>query len=141
MQYRSGVSLVVGAPQVLGKFRAAGFDVVMAAHIYSLLDAYIYGFALTKMNLPFETTAEVAESMLQPFPSLSASSVRPTTHAAGGCRECDGLDAHDDAEANEDEDAKGRQRGGQATEHAAPHHAGVWGPWTIVVVEAGNAGA
>ena len=27
----------------------------MAAHAYSLLDSYIYGFALTKMNLPFET--------------------------------------------------------------------------------------
>jgi hypothetical protein len=43
----------------------------MAAHAYSLLDSYIYGFALTKMNLPFETGAEVpdvAESMLAPFP-------------------------------------------------------------------------
>jgi AcrR family transcriptional regulator len=56
---------------VLGKLRAAGFDVVMAAHAYSLLDSYIYGFALTKMNLPFDTTAEVAEvaqEMLEPFP-------------------------------------------------------------------------
>ena len=44
----------------------------MAAHAYSLLDAYIYGFALTKMNLPFDTTtdiAEMAESMLEPFPT------------------------------------------------------------------------
>src|ERR1019366_9947167 len=35
-----------------------------------LLDSYIYGFALTKMNLPFETTeevAEVAQTMLAPF--------------------------------------------------------------------------
>jgi AcrR family transcriptional regulator len=56
---------------VIGSLRAAGFDMAMAAHAYSLLDAYIYGFALTKMNLPFESTAdiaEVAESMLQPFP-------------------------------------------------------------------------
>jgi AcrR family transcriptional regulator len=56
---------------VLGKLRAAGFDIVMAAHAYSLLDSYIYGFALTKMNLPFDTAeevGEVAESMLQPFP-------------------------------------------------------------------------
>jgi AcrR family transcriptional regulator len=57
---------------VLGKLRAAGFDVAMAAHTYSVLDSYIYGFALTKMNLPFETTAEVAEvaqDMLDPFPA------------------------------------------------------------------------
>ncbi len=56
---------------VLGSLRAGGFDIAMAAHAYSLLDSYIYGFALTKMNLPFETTeevAEVAESMLTPFP-------------------------------------------------------------------------
>ena len=57
---------------VIGRLRAAGFDVAMAAHAYSLLDSYIYGFALTKLNLPFETSedvGEVAESMLQPFPA------------------------------------------------------------------------
>ena len=29
------------------------FDVRMAAHAFSLLDAYIYGFVLTEVNLPF----------------------------------------------------------------------------------------
>jgi AcrR family transcriptional regulator len=56
---------------VIGCLRAADFDMAMAAHAYSLLDGYIYGFALTKMNLPFDTTtdiAEMAESMLEPFP-------------------------------------------------------------------------
>ena len=56
---------------VIGSLRAAGFDMAMAAHAYSLLDAYIYGFALTKMTLPFESTsdiADIAESMLAPFP-------------------------------------------------------------------------
>jgi len=56
---------------VIGSLRAAGFDIAMVAHAYSLLDSYIYGFALTQMNLPFDTSAEVAEvaqSMLQPFP-------------------------------------------------------------------------
>lgn len=57
---------------VIGNLRAGGFDIAMAAHAYSLLDSYIYGFALTKMNLPFETSddvAEVAQSMLEPFPA------------------------------------------------------------------------
>src|SRR6266550_5377363 len=57
---------------VIGSLRAGGFDMAMAANAYSLLDAYIYGFALTKMNLPFDTTtdiAEMAETMLEPFPS------------------------------------------------------------------------
>ena len=56
---------------VLGSLRAGGFDIALAAHAYSLLDSYIYGFALTKMNLPFETTeeiGEVAQNMLEPFP-------------------------------------------------------------------------
>ena len=57
---------------VIGRLRAAGFDIPMAAHAYSLLDAYIYGFALTQMGLPFETAeevADVAQTMLAPFPA------------------------------------------------------------------------
>ena len=57
---------------VIGSLRAAGFHMAMAAHAYSLLDAYIYGFALTKMNLPFDTTTDIAEmasSTLEPFPT------------------------------------------------------------------------
>ena len=56
---------------VIGSLRAGGFDMAMTAHAYSVLDSYIYGFALTKMNLPFETgdeVAEVAQGMLEPFP-------------------------------------------------------------------------
>ena len=56
---------------VLGSLRAAGFDMAMAAHAYSLLDSYVYGFAQTQMNLPFESSddlVEMAQSMLQPFP-------------------------------------------------------------------------
>jgi AcrR family transcriptional regulator len=56
---------------VIGSLRSGGFDMEMAAHAYSVLDGYIYGFALTKMNLPFDPSddvAEVAETMLEPFP-------------------------------------------------------------------------
>ncbi len=56
---------------VIGSLRAGGFDIAMAAHAYSLLDGYIYGFAMTKMNLPFDSSeevAEVAQGMLEPFP-------------------------------------------------------------------------
>jgi AcrR family transcriptional regulator len=57
---------------VIGRLRASGFSVELAAHAYSALDSYIYGFALTKMNLPFQSSddiAEVAEGMLEPFPA------------------------------------------------------------------------
>ena len=57
---------------VIGRLREAGFSIAMAAHAYSVLDSYIYGFALTQTNLPFQTSAEVsevAESMLRQFPA------------------------------------------------------------------------
>lgn len=38
---------------VLGCLRTAGFSVAMAAHAFSVLDAYVYGFVLTEVNLPF----------------------------------------------------------------------------------------
>jgi AcrR family transcriptional regulator len=60
---------------VLGNLRGSGFTVDEAAHAYSLLDSYIYGFALTKMNLPFENgrgdVPDIAESMLEPFPAYT----------------------------------------------------------------------
>jgi AcrR family transcriptional regulator len=55
---------------VLGCLRAGGFSVAMAAHAYSVIDSYVYGFALTKMNLATAVTddlATVATTMLQPF--------------------------------------------------------------------------
>ena len=33
----------------------------MAAHAYSILDAYIYGFTLTELTLPFRKPGEVSE--------------------------------------------------------------------------------
>ena len=54
---------------VIGSLREAGFSIEMAAHAYSILDSYIYGFALTQTNLPFDTSdvAQVGESMLLQF--------------------------------------------------------------------------
>jgi hypothetical protein len=46
---------------VLGCLRAAGFSIAMAAHAYSLLDSYIYGFTLNQQSLPFDTSEEVIE--------------------------------------------------------------------------------
>jgi AcrR family transcriptional regulator len=46
---------------VLGCLRAAGFSVEMTAHAYSLLDSYVYGFALQEASLPFGTAEETAQ--------------------------------------------------------------------------------
>jgi AcrR family transcriptional regulator len=46
---------------VLGSLRGAGFTIVMAAHAFSVIDGYVYGFALQQLNLPLQTPAQVAE--------------------------------------------------------------------------------
>ena len=46
---------------VIGSLRKAGFSIEMAAHAYSLMDSYIYGFALQQTNLPAGTREESAE--------------------------------------------------------------------------------
>ena len=43
---------------VIGSLRAAGFSVAMTAHALSVLDCYIYGFALQEATLPFGDTEE-----------------------------------------------------------------------------------
>jgi hypothetical protein len=46
---------------VLGCLRRGGFSVELTAHAYSLLDSYIYGFALQEAGLPFGTGEEAAQ--------------------------------------------------------------------------------
>ena len=56
---------------VLGCLRDGGFPVALAAHAFSVLDSYIYGFALQEASLPFDTgeeTAELAEMIMARFP-------------------------------------------------------------------------
>jgi AcrR family transcriptional regulator len=55
---------------MLGCFRAGGFSVPLAAHAYAVLDAYVYGFVLTELNLPFETTEETHEVAAAMFANM-----------------------------------------------------------------------
>jgi AcrR family transcriptional regulator len=48
---------------VMGCLREAGFPFRAAVHALSVMDAYIYGFALQEKNLPFETPDQVSEVM------------------------------------------------------------------------------
>jgi AcrR family transcriptional regulator len=53
---------------VLGTLRKSGFTLVMAAHAFSVIDAYVYGFALQQINIPLqskEQTTQVGESILR----------------------------------------------------------------------------
>ncbi|MGI8552931.1 MAG: TetR/AcrR family transcriptional regulator C-terminal domain-containing protein [Dehalococcoidia bacterium] len=46
---------------VLGTLRKAGFTLVMTAHAVSVIDSYIYGFALQQTNMLLHTPAQVSE--------------------------------------------------------------------------------
>ncbi len=55
---------------VIGSLRTAGFSVAMTAHAFSLLDAYVYGFALQEASLPFTEpagTVELAQAIMAEF--------------------------------------------------------------------------
>lgn len=47
-----GPALLQHHDAVLGCLRLGGFSVALAAHAFSVLDAYVYGFVLTEVNLP-----------------------------------------------------------------------------------------
>jgi len=56
---------------VLGCLRAGGLSIELTAHAYSLLDAYIYGFALEELSLPFQTgdeTQALAKEIFEKLP-------------------------------------------------------------------------
>jgi AcrR family transcriptional regulator len=46
--------------EVLGCLRRAGFSIAAAARAYTLLDSYVYGFALQEATLPFTPPDDVA---------------------------------------------------------------------------------
>jgi AcrR family transcriptional regulator len=46
---------------VLGSLRGAGFTLVMAAHAVSVIDGYVYGFALQQINIPLQSSEQVVE--------------------------------------------------------------------------------
>ena len=57
---------------VLATLRSAGFSLALTAHAYAIIDAFVYGFALQEVSLPFDDSGsanDVAESMLASFPT------------------------------------------------------------------------
>ena len=57
-----GVATLQHHDGVLGCLRQNGFSIPAAAHAYSLLDSYVYGFVLQQLNLPFNTFEESGEA-------------------------------------------------------------------------------
>ncbi|MEV1142295.1 TetR/AcrR family transcriptional regulator [Micromonospora sp. NPDC049799] len=56
---------------VIGCLRSGGFSIAGAAHAVSVLDSYLYGFALQELSLPFTSSVDlenVAGSILKQMP-------------------------------------------------------------------------
>ena len=65
-----GPALLRHHDTVLGCLRTNGFTVALAAHAFSAIDAYVYGFVLTELNLPMqsgEQADELVAEMALPF--------------------------------------------------------------------------
>jgi AcrR family transcriptional regulator len=65
-----GSALLRHHDTVLGCLRTNGFTVALAAHAFSAIDAYVYGFVLTELNLPMqsgEQADELVAEMALPF--------------------------------------------------------------------------
>ena len=69
---------------VLGCLRGAGFSVPMAVQAYSVLDAYIYGFALQEQGMPAtpQDFAEMAEQRVEEVQERMADAARLYPHLA-----------------------------------------------------------
>lgn len=71
---------------VLSRLGGAGFSVAMAAHAFSLLDSYVYGFVLQELSQPIEADevpAEIAASFLEALPERALPHLREVATAYG----------------------------------------------------------
>jgi AcrR family transcriptional regulator len=71
-QSRPGAATLRHHDAVLGVLRRDGFSLELAAHAFSVLDSYIYGFAMQEANLPFQNAddlAAMAKSIFSDFPA------------------------------------------------------------------------
>jgi AcrR family transcriptional regulator len=69
---------------VLGALRRAGFSLALAAHAFSAIDSYVYGFALQEATLPFDTAEEAADVGRQMFDRMTAELYPHLTEFASG---------------------------------------------------------
>lgn len=60
-----GPALLRHHDTVLGCLRRGGFSVALAAHAFSVIDAYVYGFVLTELNLPMQTGEQADELVVE----------------------------------------------------------------------------
>jgi len=67
-----GPALLRHHDAVLGCLRGNGFSIALSAHAFSAIDAYVYGFVLTELSLPFDPAGGVDEFVDEVRPLLPA---------------------------------------------------------------------
>lgn len=67
-----GPALLRHHDAVIGCLRRGGFSIGLSAQAFSVIDAYVYGFALTERNLPFDpsTTTDAVDFAVEVAPLL-----------------------------------------------------------------------
>lgn len=71
-QHHPGPATLQHSDDVLGRLRGAGFTIETAAHACSVLDSYVYGFALQERRVPFNASKEVDEAAVDLFTQMTA---------------------------------------------------------------------
>lgn len=74
MQSRTnpGPSTLAHLDALIGILRGAGFPIVLTAHALSVIDAYVYGFAMQEKALPFDTEERSTELVQQILAAMPA---------------------------------------------------------------------
>lgn len=70
-RYSPAPATVAHHHAVIGLLRRASFSLAMTAHVYSLMDSYIYGVVLQEASFPTGfrgDTAALTTTILEPFP-------------------------------------------------------------------------
>jgi AcrR family transcriptional regulator len=71
-RHRPGPATLRHHDAVIGRLRRSGLSIPMAAHANSVMDAYIYGFAINQANLPIALesgTSGMAAAIAEPIPA------------------------------------------------------------------------
>lgn len=66
----AGPQTLVHHDAVLGCLREAAFSLTLTAHAFAVIDAYLYGFLVQELSLPFEPGQDLAELAQQIVSSL-----------------------------------------------------------------------
>jgi Tetracyclin repressor-like, C-terminal domain len=68
-----GMATLLHHDAVLGSLRQGGFSLELTAHAYAMLDAFLFGFVLQELQLPFDAesstdTQALAKSIFEKIP-------------------------------------------------------------------------